>query len=43
MKRKQKNQTPHAVYVVEGEGDDAYWTKIGAAGNIRTARGSTSR
>jgi len=22
---------PHAVYVVEGEGDNAYWTKIGVA------------
>jgi hypothetical protein len=31
MKRNQKNQTPHAVYVVEGEGDSAFWTKIGAA------------
>jgi hypothetical protein len=32
MKRNEKkNQTPHAVYVVEGEGDSAFWTKIGAA------------
>lgn len=32
MKRNEKkNQTPHAVYVVEGEGDTAFWTKIGAA------------
>lgn len=31
MKRNQKNQTPHAVYVVEGEGDSAFWTKIGAS------------
>lgn len=31
MKRNEKNQKPHAVYVVEGEGDKAYWTKIGAA------------
>jgi hypothetical protein len=31
MKRNQKNQTPNAVYVVEGEGDDAFWTKVGAA------------
>ncbi|MGJ4925963.1 hypothetical protein ACQR1I_11640 [Bradyrhizobium sp. HKCCYLS2038] len=31
MKRNQKNQTPHGVYVVEGEGDNAFWTRIGAA------------
>jgi hypothetical protein len=31
MKHNEKNQKPHAVYVVEGEGDKAYWTKIGAA------------
>lgn len=31
MKRNEKNQTPHGVYVVEGEGDNAFWTKIGAA------------
>ncbi|MET4493551.1 hypothetical protein [Bradyrhizobium sp. LA7.1] len=31
MKTNQKNQKPYAVYVVEGEGDKAYWTKIGAA------------
>ncbi|KRR20997.1 hypothetical protein CQ14_35980 [Bradyrhizobium lablabi] len=31
MKRNEKNQTPHGVFVVEGEGDNAYWSKIGAA------------
>jgi hypothetical protein len=31
MKTNQKSQKPYAVYVVEGEGDKAYWTKIGAA------------
>lgn len=32
MKTQEKTQTrPHQVYLVEGEGDKAYWTKIGAA------------
>ncbi|KAA0070465.1 hypothetical protein [Tardiphaga sp. P9-11] len=31
MKTNQKSQKPYAVYVVEGEGDKAYWTKVGAA------------
>jgi hypothetical protein len=31
MKRNEKKIAPHAVYVVEGEGDNAFWTKIGAA------------
>lgn len=30
MKTNQKSQKPYAVYVVEGEGDKAYRTKIGA-------------
>ncbi len=30
MKRNQSNR-PHGVYVVDGEGDKAFWTKIGAA------------
>ena len=30
MKRTQ-NTRPYAVYVVEGEGEAAFWTKIGAA------------
>jgi len=30
MTRKQ-NTRPYAVYVVEGEGQAAFWTKIGAA------------
>ena len=25
------NRPTHAVYVVEGEGENAYWTKIGSA------------
>ena len=28
---KRKNRPTHAVYVVEGEGESAYWTKIGSA------------
>ncbi len=39
MKRNQKNQTPHAVYVVEGEGDDAFWTKVGAAWQHQDGKG----
>ena len=31
MKTNQKSQKPYSVYVVEGEGDKAYWNKIGAA------------
>jgi hypothetical protein len=31
MKRKQKDFRPHGVFVVDGEGDNAFWTKIGAA------------
>jgi hypothetical protein len=31
MKRTQEKLRPHGVYVVEGEGDKAFWTKIGAA------------
>ncbi len=26
-----KNMPTHNVYVIEGEGQDAYWTKVGAA------------
>jgi len=26
-----KNRPSHAVYIVEGEGESAYWTKIGSA------------
>ena len=39
MKRNQKNQTPHAVYVVEGEGDNAFWTKVGAAWQHQDGKG----
>ncbi|HEY0329887.1 MAG TPA: hypothetical protein VGC77_12400 [Rhodopseudomonas sp.] len=31
MKRKPKNILPHGVFVVDGEGDNAFWTKVGAA------------
>jgi hypothetical protein len=31
MKRKQKNIRPHGVFVVDDEGDNAFWTKIGTA------------
>lgn len=26
-----KNRPSHAVYLVEGEGESSYWTKIGSA------------
>lgn len=25
------NRPTHGVYIIEGEGDDAYWNKVGAA------------
>jgi len=28
---KRSNRPTHTVYVVEGEGESAYWTKIGSA------------
>jgi hypothetical protein len=31
MKRTQNNRPTHNVFVVEGEGDSAFWTKVGAA------------
>jgi hypothetical protein len=31
MKNTRKNRPTHSVFVVEGEGDNAFWTKIGAA------------
>lgn len=32
MKNPNSNSRPtHSVYVVEGEGDKAFWTKVGAA------------
>ncbi len=39
MKRKQKNIRPHGVFVVDGEGDNAFWTKIGAAWLHEDAKG----
>lgn len=31
MKQTKSTKPDYAVYVVEGEGDKAYWTKIGSA------------
>jgi hypothetical protein len=31
MNKPQKNRPSHNVYVVEGEGDSAFWTRIGRA------------
>lgn len=31
MKNTRKSRPTHNVYVVEGENDSAFWTKIGAA------------
>jgi hypothetical protein len=39
MKRTQNNQAPHQVFVVEGEGDNAFWTKIGAAWQHQDGKG----
>ncbi|GAA0022825.1 hypothetical protein IVB36_01390 [Bradyrhizobium sp. 35] len=39
MKRNEKKPAPHAVYVVEGEGDNAFWTKIGAAWEHQDGKG----
>jgi hypothetical protein len=30
MKQSESTKPDYAVYVVEGEGDEAHWTKIGA-------------
>lgn len=38
MERTQKKPS-HAVYVVEGEGDNAFWTKIGAAWQHQDGKG----
>jgi hypothetical protein len=40
MKRQQKSNRPtHNVYVVEGEGDNAFWTKVGAAWSHEDGKG----
>jgi len=31
MERSQAKRTSHSVYVVEGQGDSAFWTRVGAA------------
>lgn len=39
MKPTQKNRPSFAVYAVEGEGDTAFWTKIGAAWSHEDGKG----
>ena len=39
MKRKQKTTRPYGVFVVDGEGDNAFWTKIGAAWQHEDGKG----
>ena len=39
MKRTQKNRPTHTVFVVEGEGDSAFWTKVGAAWSHEDGKG----
>ena len=39
MRNNQKSQKPHSVYVVEGEGESAFWTKIGAAWRHEDGKG----
>lgn len=31
MSRNQTSNRPHAVYVIEGEGDKSFWSRIGSA------------
>lgn len=31
MNQPKSNRPSHGVYIVEGEGDKAFWTKVGAA------------
>jgi hypothetical protein len=42
MKRKQKTIRPLNVFVVDGEGDNAFWTKISAAFEHKIARAQRS-
>jgi hypothetical protein len=40
MKRQQESSRPtHVVYVVEGEGKKAFWTKVGAAWRHEDGKG----
>ena len=39
MKQTKTSKPDYAVYVVEGEGDNAYWTKIGSAWNHKDGDG----
>ncbi|MBS0533100.1 MAG: hypothetical protein JSR72_03495 [Proteobacteria bacterium] len=40
MKPQTKTNRPsHSVYVVEGEGESAYWTKVGAAWRHEDGKG----
>lgn len=36
---KRSNLPTHGVYVVEGEGENAYWTKVGAAWSHQDGQG----
>lgn len=37
---KEPNRPSHGVYMVQGEGDKAFWTKIGAAWLHKDERGA---
>lgn len=39
MKPTQKNRPSFAVYTIEGEGETAFWTKIGAAWSHEDGKG----
>jgi hypothetical protein len=39
MKRKDQTIRPHQVFVVDGEGDNAFWTKVGAAWKHEDGKG----
>jgi hypothetical protein len=39
MKRNEKNQAPHGVFVVEGEGDNEFWTRVGGAWPHKDGKG----
>jgi hypothetical protein len=39
MKQTKSSKPDYAVYVVEGEGDNAYWTKIGSAWSHKDGEG----
>lgn len=40
MKKEHNDKKPtHGVYVIQGDGDNAYWLKIGAAWQNRDSKG----